>query len=93
MIRHIVLFRVHDDVSEADEDAAVAALRALGSLPSVHAWRVERSSDTRKGRIVVEDATFASASDFEAFRRDPAHVAAGETMAGISDWLNGDYEI
>lgn len=91
MIRHIVLFRLHDDVSEADIGAAVAELRALGALPSVHAWRVEQSSDTRKGRILIEDATFASAKAFEAFRRDPAHLAAGAMMAEISDWWNGDY--
>lgn len=91
MLRHIVLFRLHDDVADADVDRAITELRALGSLPSVSAWRVERSSDTRKGRILVEDATFASASDFETFRRDPAHVAAAAMMAEISDWWNGDY--
>lgn len=92
MIRHVVLFRVHDEVPEADVDAAIAELRALASLRSVQSWRIERSSDTRKGRVIVEVASFASHAKFAAFRRDPAHLAAGETMARLSDWLNGDYE-
>jgi hypothetical protein len=92
VIRHIVLFRVHDEVSEEDVDSAIASLRALEALPSVLSWRVERSSDTRKGRVIVEDASFASEADFAEFRRDPAHVAVGQTMGRISDWVNGDYE-
>lgn len=87
-----MLFRVYDHISEADVDAAIASLRALEALPSVLSWRVERSSDMRKGRVIVEDASFASEADFAEFRRDPSHVAAGEMMAGLSDWLNGDYE-
>jgi hypothetical protein len=93
VIRHIVLFRVHDGVSDADVDAAIAELRSLASLPFVHSWRVERSSDTRKGLVIVEEASFASEADFAEFRRDPKHLAVGETMARLSDWLNGDYDV
>ncbi|WP_404443844.1 Dabb family protein [Microbacterium marinum] len=92
MIRHVVLFRVHDEASEEDVDAAIDELRSLASLPSVQWWRVERSSDIRKGRVIVEDSSFASEADFAEFRRDPKHLAVGEAMANISDWLNGDYE-
>ncbi|MDJ1114450.1 Dabb family protein [Microbacterium sp. LX3-4] len=86
-----MLFRVYDAVSEEDVDSAIASLRALESLPSVLSWRVERSSDTRKGRVIVEDASFASEADFAAFRSEPAHIAVGNTMSRVSDWLTGDY--
>ena len=89
--RHVVLFRIHDTVPEDDVTAALDELRTLAALPGVVAWRVERSLDARKGRVIVEDATFASADDFERFRIHPTHVAAGQRMAAISDWWNGDY--
>lgn len=92
MFRHIVLFRVHDDVSDERVAAALEELRSLAVLPSVSAWRVELSLDGRKGRVIVEDATFADAEAFERFRRDERHVAAAAAMSEIADWWNGDYE-
>lgn len=89
--RHIVLFRVFDDVSESEVDSAVASLTRLSSLPGIVEWRVERSLDTRKGRVLVEDATFTDADAFEAFRVHPDHVRVAEEMSTIADWWNGDY--
>ncbi len=89
--RHIVLFRVFDDVSDARTSRAVTELRSLAELPCVQSWRVELSLDTRKGRVIVEDATFVDADDFEAFRVDPDHVRVAEAMSEIADWWNGDY--
>lgn len=92
MFRHIVLFRVHDDVSDDRVTAALEELRSLAVLPSVASWRVELSLDARKGRVIVEDATFSDAAAFERFRRDERHLAVGDTMSEIADWWNGDYE-
>lgn len=92
MRRHIVLFRVHDDVSDERVTAALHELRSLAVVPVVASWRVELSLDRRKGRIIVEDATFADEASFESFRRDERHIAAGRSMAQISDWWNGDYD-
>jgi len=92
MFRHVVLFRVRDDVADADLSAAVETLRGLGVLPGVTGWSVEPSLDTRKGRIVVEDATFADRAAFEAWRVSPVHRAAAERMSGIADWWVGDWE-
>lgn len=92
MFRHIVLFRVHDGVPDEHVTEVITTLRSLASLDGVTSWRVERSLDERKGRIVVEDATFTDAATFEAFRTHPRHVEAGQVMARIADWWNGDYE-
>lgn len=89
--RHIVLFRVFDDVSDARVSQAMASLAHLSSLPGVLEWRVELSLDSRKGRVIVEDATFADADAFEAFRRHPDHLRVAEAMSEIADWWNGDY--
>lgn len=91
MFRHIVLFRVHDAVSNAELEQAVSALRALGDEIDVKAWTVEVSLDSRKGRVIVEDAAFADAGAFQRFRAHPAHIVVADQLARISDWWVGDY--
>lgn len=93
MFRHIVLFRVHDDVSDAELEWAVSALRALGDEVEAVSWNVDVSLDPRKGRVIVEDTTFADASAFGRFRAHPAHIAIADHMARISDWWVGDYHV
>lgn len=89
--RHIVLFRVHDDVDDDRVAEAINMLRSLGVLPGILSWRVELSLDRRKGRVIVEDATFTDATAFHAFREHPEHATTAQTMANISDWWIGDY--
>lgn len=91
MLRHIVLFRMHNNASDAELEEAVSVLRALGDEVEAVSWHVELSLDSRKGRVVVEDATFTDAAAFQRFRAHPAHVSATETMSRISDWWVGDY--
>jgi hypothetical protein len=92
VFRHIVLFRVRDDVAEERLASAFGELRSLSALPGVVSWRIERSLDTRKGRVIVEDASFIDRRSFEQFRGHPRHVAVALVMAEIADWWNGDYE-
>lgn len=91
MFRHIVLFRVHDGVPGERVTEAIRSLRSLAVLPDVLEWRIEESLDRRKGRILVEDATFRDQDGFDSFRAHPDHIRAGEQMAQIADWWNGDY--
>ncbi len=89
--RHIVLFRVRDEVDDARLHAAVLALKAFAHFPGVESWVITSSLDARKGRIVIEDATFADREAFDAFRRDDGHVRVGRMMSDVSDWWIGDY--
>lgn len=91
MFRHLVLFRVHDETSEAEVEDALRALRQLGHEIDAESWRVERSLDTRKGRVIIEEATFSDDNSFRRFRSHPAHIAAAHDMARIADWWVGDY--
>lgn len=91
MFRHIVLFRVHDDVADERVTEAIDALRSLAVLPGVVHWRVEESLDRRKGRVIVEDATFIDDHTFAQFRIHPEHVRVAEQLSRIADWWNGDY--
>lgn len=90
--RHIVLFRIHDDVTNLRAEDAILRLESLTALPDVRSMRIERSLDGRKGRIIVEDATFDDATAFTAFRASRAHVAVAAEMAEICDWWIGDYQ-
>ena len=91
--RHVVLFRIHDDVGEHDVARAVDGLRSLSDLPGISTWTIARSLDDRKGRILIEDAEFTDADVFAAFRAHPRHSAVAAELAAISDWWIGDYEV
>ncbi|MFB8894099.1 Dabb family protein [Microbacterium plantarum] len=90
--RHIVLFRIHDEVSDQRVTEAIDALRSLAVLPGIESWTVELSLDQRKGRVIVEDGVFGDQAAFEAFHADPQHRSTAEVMAEISDWWVGDYQ-
>ena len=92
MFRHVVLFRVRDDVADPDVSAAIAELRAVGEDPGILSWDVALSLDMRKGRLVVEDGTFVDRASFEEWRATDAHIRVGKRMAGISDWWVADWE-
>jgi len=91
--RHLVLFRLHDDLTADDVDRARRTLDELGAASGATAWRVAESLDDRKGRVLVEDATFESEAAFRAFHTSEAHRRAVEAMSELSDWLTGDHEI
>lgn len=91
-LRHLVLFRIRDEVADADVDRALAGLRGLGDLPGIVSWRVEMSTDTRKGRVIVEDSTFVDRAALQDFRAHPRHAESSALLARIADWLVGDYD-
>jgi hypothetical protein len=92
LIRHLVLFPIRPEVPEERVDEAVTRLRGLAAVAGVHELRVERSTDVRKGRVLVENALI-DAEKFEAFRASTEHRDAAEFLAGIAQtWLIGDYD-
>ncbi|MDQ1124489.1 Dabb family protein [Microbacterium trichothecenolyticum] len=92
MFRHVVLFRVRDEVADPEISAALTALRALGGQPGVLSWDVALSLDTRKGRVIVEDGTFVDRAAFAQWRESDEHARVAGRMAGISDWWVADWE-
>jgi heme-degrading monooxygenase HmoA len=88
---HVVLFRFHDETTEAQRTHALDALRALGRFPGVLQWQVELSLDSRKGFVIAELATFEDEAAFEAWRTSDEHRAVADEMRTISDWLVADF--
>lgn len=90
--RHIVLFKIHDEVSDEDFQKAVETLKQLGeNNPDILEWKVNVSLDNRKGRVIIEEATFTNEEAFQKFRVSQKHINAGNIMKEISDWFVGDY--
>lgn len=89
--RHVVLFRVHAHVSTERVDAAIGRLESLADLPMVDSLVIARSLDGRKGRVIVEEATFTDAAAFAAFRAAPRHAEVAQALSDISEWWIGDY--
>ncbi len=87
--RHVVLFRVRDDVAGPELSDAVENLTRLGDWPGVLEWTIAMSLDERKGRIVVEDATFVDIDTFHMWRAAEAHRQVASQMSKIADWLVG----
>ncbi len=54
-------------------------------------WTIELSVDTRKGRVIVEDGTFADVNAFDIWKAGDSHRAVANRMTKIADWLSGDW--
>ena len=75
MIRHVVVFRWNDSVSDADLTAMAAALDALPSaIPEITDYRHGRDlglNPANSQYAIVAD--FASVDDFATYRDHPEH--------------------
>ncbi len=90
--RHIVLFKLHEDTTEAERQKAFELLIQLGKgHAGLLSWHVNWSIDTRKGHIICEEAEFDSRQAFEDFRLSKAHGEVAEFMREVSDWWVADY--
>lgn len=80
-VRHTVMFDFKPDASADDQARNVDAIRAMGKLPMVQAYRVERSTadlsdPTQMQWQVIGD--FASVDDYWAYAKAPVHLAIRE---------------
>jgi len=90
--KHIVLFKIYDQINEDRFQEALKILEQLGKgNPDIIQWSVKPTIDTRKGRIIIEDSIFKDEESFQKFRTSEAHNQASAVMKEISDWLVGDY--
>ena len=93
-LRHIVLFKIHDEITETVFEQAVKELMELGEGHNgLEAWHVNVSTDTRKGRIIIEEAVFTTEADYKVFHDSDKHVKVGNLMKTVADWWVGDYII
>lgn len=92
-IRHITLFRINPDVSEATRREALQLLQEVGKgQEGVLEWTAAESTDSRNGYVLVVNSLFVDAPAQQRFRASERHMAAGRVLGTIATWLNGDYE-
>lgn len=84
MIRHIVLVRFRDDVSETDISAIFAELHEIeGRLPglrSISSGRSESPEKMERGYMHGFIADFDDWEALEVYQRDPGHQAVGSKL-------------
>jgi hypothetical protein len=90
--KHIVLFKIKNEVSNEDFKKALSLLQNLGQDNSdIISWIVTPSLDTRKGRIIIEDSLFKNEETFQKFRSSEKHNEVAAFLRNIADWFVGDY--
>lgn len=90
-IRHIVLFKFYDVIDDESRMYAIDKLRSLEDLPGIVEWRLEASTDRRKGLVVVQNVLFESEQAFDTYRESAEHKDIGTTLSALADWLVADY--
>jgi hypothetical protein len=77
-VRHTVMFSFKPDATPEDRARNVAAIRQMGRMPMVQAYRVEPNTSAVTGPDELEwqvIGDFASAADYQAYSRAPMHLA------------------
>lgn len=91
-IRHIILFKLYENVSSNEVAKAIQLLRTLGTGDEgILEWKIEKSIDVRKGIIIIENGLFKDKNAYERFRKSDNHLKTVDFMSQIADWTVGDY--
>jgi len=91
-LRHVVLFVLHPDADETVRSKISTLLTALGQhTAGLIEWTITESLDTRKGRVIIENALFENQEAFHRFLKSKEHAQAGAYLTNVADWVIGDY--
>jgi hypothetical protein len=77
-VRHTVMFDFKPDAPPEARDRNVAAIRAMGNLPMVQKYLVQRNTQDASGPDQMQwqvIGDFASAADYRAYSEAPVHLA------------------
>lgn len=77
MIRHVVLLTMNDDLSDADVETIVSAIKELPSqIPALMAYEVGADLGLAEGNATIAiTADVEDVEGYEAYRDHPAHQA------------------
>lgn len=81
MLRHVVMFKLRDDVGDAGRGEAISALRDLrDAIPEIQALTVAPSAlDGGAGYDLVLEADFENVDAFTRYVQHDSHVRAWES--------------
>lgn len=94
MIRHIILYKFHDSVSQQRREDTINTLRALGqNIPEVREWSIGRQAfPSSTAYDVAQISGFENLEALERYRSNPEHMRVKNLMSEITDRVVVDYE-
>ena len=95
MIRHILLFRFNEGVSDEVRQDAVSRLEALGEqCPTISSWSIGVNfADSPSAHDVAEVGDFNNIEALNAYKDHPAHRDLSAHLRTIATWALADYEL
>lgn len=99
MIKHIVLFKMRDDIEEGVKDVELSAIKVeleglLGRVPSLRSMEVGLNCNSSEKYDLALVSTFDDMAGLEAYAVHPDHVAVGKKIRAMLDMRAcTDYEI
>ena len=100
MVKHIILWQLKSELSDAEKTAVKAGIKAgleglLGVIPGLTAISVQTTSLPSSNADVMLDSTFESVDALKGYSVHPAHVAAANTFVRPYTAVRSclDYEI
>jgi hypothetical protein len=86
------MFRFHDFLDEEARMEIVTEIRETPVPNGAIEWRVETSTDERKGAVLVQNVLFDSQESFDVYRASDVHTWMAKTLSNVSNWQIADYE-
>ncbi|MBO6013137.1 MAG: Dabb family protein [Bacteroidales bacterium] len=84
MVKHIILWKLREDLSEAEKETVKAGIKAgleglKGQIPGLVDIRVNTGKRLESSNAdVMLDSTFDSAESLKGYSKHPAHVAVAD---------------
>ncbi len=94
MIRHVILYKFRNSVSEEQRQNAINTLLAMGqSIPEVREWSIGKQAlPSSTAYDLAQVSGFENVEALERYRNHPHHIRIKKLLSEIADWVVVDYE-
>ena len=95
MIKHILLFKFKQGVSEEDKNRGIEMLRALREkVPEIREWEVGvQREKSDKFYDFAQVSSFENIEAIECFGKNPEHEKVRAYLKKRADWVKVDYDL
>ena len=95
MIKHILLFKFKQGVSEEEKTKGINMLRDLkDKIPEIREWEVGvQREKLDKFYDFAQVSSFESVEDIKHFGQNPEHEKVKQYLKERADWVKVDYNI
>ncbi len=94
MIKHILLFKFKQGVSEEEKNIGIEMLKALkNKVPEIGEWEIGiQREKSEKFYDFAQVSSFESIEDMKNFRENPEHEKVRVYLKERADWVKVDYD-